>query len=76
MIQGIDEVAKKNGYTIRLFINKDQEKERDFWGEVIASSVDGILFMNDEMTKEAYQQIEHTVFQLYLFNSLSQKILS
>jgi LacI family transcriptional regulator len=73
MIQGIDEVAKKMGYTIRLFINKDQEKERDFWGEVIASSVDGILFMNDEMTKEAYQQIEHTPVPVVFVNSLSQK---
>jgi LacI family transcriptional regulator len=75
MIQGIDEVAKKMGYTIRLFINKDQEKERDFWGEVIASSVDGILFMNDEMTKEAYQQIEHTpvpvVFVASFISSIS-----
>jgi LacI family transcriptional regulator len=73
MIQGIDDVAKKMGYTIRLFINKDHEQERDLWGEVIASSVDGILFMNDEMTKEAYQQIEYTPVPVVFVNSLSQK---
>ncbi|MDD2492507.1 MAG: LacI family DNA-binding transcriptional regulator [Bacilli bacterium] len=73
MIQGIDDVAKKMGYTIRIFINKDHEQERDLWGEVIASSVDGILFMNDEMTKEAYQQIEYTPVPVVFVNSLSQK---
>ena len=60
MIQGIDDAAKKYGYTIRLFINRDQALQEDLWGEVIASSVDGILFMNDEMTKETYRQVEYT----------------
>ncbi|HKM29401.1 MAG TPA: LacI family DNA-binding transcriptional regulator [Bacilli bacterium] len=73
MIQGIDDAAKKMGYTIRLFINKDQTQEKDLWGEVIASSVDGILFMNDEMTKEAYQQIDYTPVPVVFVNSLSQK---
>jgi len=73
MIQGIDDVAKKMGYTIRLFINRDHEQEKDLWGEVIASSVDGILFMNDEMTKETYQQIEYTPVPVVFVNSLSQK---
>lgn len=73
MIQGIDDAAKKFGYTIRLFINRDQDNEKDLWGEVIASSVDGILFMNDEMTKETYKQIEYTPVPVVFVNSLSQK---
>ena len=73
MIQGIDDAAKKYGYTIRLFINRNQSLQEELWGEVIASSVDGILFMNDEMTKEIYRQVEYTPVPVVFVNSLSQK---
>ena len=54
-IQGIDDSAKKYGYSIRLFVNNDKEEEKELWGDVIASSVDGILFMNDEMSEEVLE---------------------
>ncbi|CCY07476.1 MAG: substrate-binding domain-containing protein [Coprobacillus sp.] len=73
MIQGIDDAAKKFGYQIRLFINKDVENEKDLWGEVIASSVDGILFMNDEMTREVYQLAEFSPVPIVFVNALSKK---
>lgn len=73
MIQGIDDAAKKFGYTIRLFINRDAKMSEDLWCEVIASSVDGILFTNDEMTKEIYHQIEYTPVPVVFVNTLSQK---
>lgn len=73
MIQGIDDAAKQFGYTIRLFINENSENERDLWGEVIASSVDGILFMNDEMTKEIYQMVDYTPVPVVFVNALSKK---
>ena len=73
MIQGIDDAAKKYGYTIRLFINKDPDNERELWSEVIASSVEGILFMNDEMTKEVYQMIDYTPVPVVFVNALSKK---
>ena len=73
MIQGIDDAAKKYGYTIRLFINKNAEDERELWSEVIASSVEGILFMNDEMTKEVYQMIDYTPVPVVFVNALSKK---
>lgn len=73
MIQGIDDAAKKYGYTIRLFINKNPDLEKDLWGEVIASSVDGVLFMNDEMTKEIYQLVDYTPVPVVFVNALSKK---
>lgn len=75
MIQGIDESAKKYGYTIRLFINKDKDpvKEKELWSEIIASSVDGIIFMSDEMTKDIYQQIDYAPVPVVFVNSLSKK---
>ena len=66
MIQGIDDSAKKFGYTIRLFINTDPKLEKDLWSEVVASSVDGILFMNDEMTMDLAEQIKYTQCQLFV----------
>lgn len=73
MIQGIDDAAKKFGYTIRLFINKNMDLEKDLWGEIIASSVDGILFMNDEMTKEVYQLTDFSPVPVVFVNALSKK---
>lgn len=68
MIQGIDDSAKKFGYTIRLFINKDPDLEEDLWGEVIASSVDGILLMNDELTPEDVKQLQYTPVPVVFVN--------
>jgi LacI family transcriptional regulator len=72
MIQGIDDSAKKYGYSIRLFINTDPKLEKDLWSEVIASSVDGILFMNDEIGKDTYQQIQYTPVPVIFVNAISK----
>lgn len=72
MIQGIVDSAKKYGYTIRLFILSEQDNKMDAWSEVIASSVDGILFMNDEMTNEVYEEIEHTPVPVIFINAVSK----
>lgn len=71
MIQGIDDSAKKFGYTVRLFTNTDPNLESEVWSEVIASSVDGILLMNDEITKETVQHIRHTPVPVVFVNMLS-----
>lgn len=72
MIQGIADSARKYGYSIRLFVLNEQENPSEAWSEVIASSVDGILFMNDEMSDETYQQIEHTPVPVIFINALSK----
>ena len=71
-IQGIDDSAKKFGYTIRLFVNDDKENEKDLWGEVIASSVDGILFMNDEMSEQVLELVENTPVPVVFVNAISK----
>ena len=71
MIQGIDDSAKKFGYTIRLFTNTDPKMESEVWSEVIASSVDGILLMNDEITKETIEHIKYTPVPVVFVNMLS-----
>ena len=73
MIQGIDSAAKDFGYTIRLFISENTPDERELWREVISSSVDGILFTSDEMTKEIYQMIDLCPVPVVFVNALSKK---
>jgi LacI family transcriptional regulator len=72
MIQGIVDSAKKYGYSIRLFINSDEKNSSEDWAEVIASSVDGILFMNDTMTDEVYENIENTPVPVIFVNGYSK----
>lgn len=71
MIQGIDDSAKKLGYNLRLFINTGKQ-EQELWSEVIASSVDGILLMNDEMTPETFKLIQNTPVPILFVNAVPQ----
>ena len=72
MIQGIENSAKKFGYTIRLFVNDDLENEQETWREVVASSVDGILFMCDEMSDSIYELIAFTPVPVVFVNAQSK----
>ncbi len=72
MIQGIENSAKKFGYTVRLFVNDDLENEQETWREVVASSVDGILFMCDEMSDSTYELIAYTPVPVIFVNALSK----
>lgn len=71
-IQGIDDNAKKYGYTMRLFINNDKENEKELWGDVIASSVDGILFMNDEMSDEVLELVDASPVPVVFVNAMAK----
>ena len=72
MIQGIYDSANHYGYTIRLFITDNLGSNAKDWGEIVASSVDGILFMNDEMSSEIYSQIKNTPVPVVFVNSVSK----
>ncbi len=73
MIQGVQDSAKKYGYMIRLFVNDNPEDEQDVWGDVIASSVDGILLMNDEMSPEVFELIQYTPVPVIFVNGISRR---
>ncbi len=68
-IQGIDDSAKKYGYSIRLFVNNNKEEEKELWGDVIASSVDGVLFMNDEMSEEVLELVDASPVPVIFINA-------
>lgn len=73
MIQGVVDSANKYGYMIRLFVNDDPQNEKDVWGNVIASSVDGIILMNDEMSPEVYDMIKFTPVPVIFVNAFSRQ---
>ena len=68
-VQGIHDSAKKYGYTLRLFINDEKNDEKELWSEVIASSVDGILFMNDEMSEEVLELVDASPVPVIFINA-------
>lgn len=72
MIQGIVDSANEYGYMIRLFVNDSTENEKDVWGNVIASSVDGILLMNNEMSREVFELIQYTPVPVIFVNGISR----
>ena len=72
MIQGIVDSANEYGYMIRLFVNDSTENEKDVWGNVIASSVDGILLMNNEMSRDVFQLIQYTPVPVIFVNGISR----
>ncbi len=72
MIQGIVDSANEYGYMIRLFVNDSTENEKDVWGNVIASSVDGILLMNNEMSRDVFELIQYTPVPVIFVNGISR----
>lgn len=77
MVDGIADCARRRGYLLRLFVNRvalgEQdliESEKDLWGEVIASSVDGVLYINDEITNEQLDIIRDVNVSVVLTNTI------
>ena len=76
MVNGIADCADRRGYMLRLFVNKSQandesslEVEKETWGNVIASGVDGVLYVNDEITDEYLNLINSMNVPVVLTNT-------
>ena len=78
MVDGIADCARRRGYLLRLFVNRApkeegqsvMEAERDLWREVMASSVDGVLYINDEITEEHLHIIRDLNVNVVLTNTV------
>ena len=79
MINGIADCAKIRGYLLRLFVNNTRkqenaiELEKELWGNVVASGVDGVLYINDEITEEHIELILESGMNVVLTNSVSSE---
>ncbi len=55
MMNGIADIARVYKYSILLYILESEDaSEEDILREIIAAQVDGILYLNDEITKAQY----------------------
>lgn len=76
LVDGIADCANRRGYFLRLFVNNqkasnnEQVDEQDFWSVLMASVVDGILYINDEMTEESIELIKNSSVPVVLTNTV------
>ncbi|MCR5741175.1 MAG: LacI family transcriptional regulator [Gammaproteobacteria bacterium] len=57
VVKGISEVARNYGYSMYLYVLKGDEKIEDVVTDVVSLQVDGILYINDEITESQYDLI-------------------
>ena len=56
MMNGIADIARVYKYSILLYIlDSEDTSEEDILKEIVASQVDGILYLNDEVTESQYE---------------------
>jgi LacI family transcriptional regulator len=76
MVDGIADCARRRGYLLRLFVNNpkytanDANAEHELWGTVASSGVDGVLYINDEITDEQQEIIRDFNVPIVLTNSI------
>ena len=76
MVDGIADCATRRGYLIRLFVSNavqkmmKEETDGELWGTLLSSGVDGILYINDEVTDEQLSILEKVDLPLVLTNSV------
>ena len=58
MVKGISEVASNYGYSVVLITLKGEDKMGDVVTNLISMQIDGVLFLNDEITANQYQLLK------------------
>lgn len=72
MVQGVYDAALKVGYQVKLFI-MDLKDSVNRYQEVIASGIDGIIFMNDEIGEDMLNDIGDSPFPIVFVNTLPKR---
>ena len=77
MVDGIADCAARRGYLLRLFVNRPaqnnesiKEREKELWSNIMSSSVDGVLYINDEITDEHLEIMKDQNTSLVLTNTV------
>ena len=60
MIGGIMDIAKQYDYSIKVFSMHDEKNIVDFARSVVSEQVDGVIFLNDELSLEEMQTVKQT----------------
>ena len=76
IVNGVADCAKRRGYLMRLFVTgkftsaeEGAQVDKELWSEVFASSVDGVLYINDEMTADNEKNLSEVSIPVVLTNS-------
>lgn len=76
MVDGIADCAQRRGYLLRLFVNNNKNldeklaSERELWGTVMSSGIDGALYINDEITQEHLEILNEVGTDIVLTNTV------
>lgn len=76
MVDGIATCAVERGYLLRLFVSKANKtsdsvvNEQDFWSTLMSSVVDGVLYINDEITDDELDIIHRLNVPVVLTNTV------
>ncbi len=74
LVDGISDCAKSRGYLLRLFVNKPGSTsyidEEAYWSTIMSTIVDGILYINDELTQENINLIKKTPVPVVVTNAV------
>lgn len=76
LVDGISDCAKSRGYLLRLFVNKPGSEsyihEEEYWSTMMSTIVDGILYINDELTDENLKMIKKSPVPVVITNAVCQ----
>lgn len=78
MVDGIADCASRRGYLLRIFVRNaytkqsenDKDSLREFWAIVMSSVVDGVLYINDEITDDEVSIIKNLNLPFVFTNTI------
>ncbi len=74
MINGISDIARKYNYTVLLTVTyAEEEINSEAWKQMLASQVDGIIYINDDIPAEQSEYINDLHIPVVLCSSISEE---
>ncbi len=70
-VNGICNLANSYGYQIMVFPAENEDrKSKDVWADVVASQVDGVLYLNDLLSESEYEYLKSMRIPIVVANSV------
>lgn len=70
-VNGIANLANSYGYQIMVFpAENENRKSKDVWADVVASQVDGVLYLNDLLSESEYEYLKSMRIPVVVANSV------
>ncbi len=70
-VNGIANLANSYGYQIMVFpAENENRKSKDVWADVVASQVDGVLYLNDLLSESEFEYLKSMRIPVVVCNSI------